>query len=60
MKNILILNEDDIKQTIANRYNVSVEEIEVKHLTRTIGQGMQSYPEPYVEVIVTMPINGQR
>ena len=60
MKKQVVLEPDDVRQTIANSFNVGLKDVEVKTKTVTCGFGAFEHDEPTFEVVVTLPMNETR
>ena len=60
MKKQIVLNEDDIRQTIANSFNVDKDKVTIEHHMEMEGQGMGEHLVPVFKVTVEVPMVDQR
>ncbi len=60
MKKQIVLNQDDIRQTIANSLSVGKDKVILEHTYETEGQGMGERMVPVLIAIVEIPMNDQR
>ena len=60
MKKQIVLNEDDIRQTIANSFNVDKDKVTMNNYMKTEGQGLGEHLVPVFTVTIEVPMNDQR
>ena len=60
MKKQVILQENDIVQTIANSFSVDTKDVMLRHYKETIGYGYSEKDVDRVEITVNLPMNDRR
>ena len=60
MKKQVILTSDDIKQIIANSFNVSTDSVDLQCFTEWEGYGTNEHQVPRVKATVEVPMNESR
>jgi hypothetical protein len=54
MEKKIIINEDDIKQAIAEWCDTSVENVELTVIMKDVGYGMSERKEPKIEAVIVI------
>ena len=60
MKKQIVLNQEDIRQTIANSFSVGKDKVTLEHHMEMEGQGMGEHLVPVFKATVEVPMNDQR
>ena len=60
MKKQIVLNEDDIRQTIANSFDTDKDKVTIEHQMETEGYGLSEHLVPVFTVTIEVPMNDQR
>ena len=60
MKKQIVLTQDDIRQTLANSFNVDKSKVTIEHFMEVEGQGMGELLVPVFKAIIEVPMNDQR
>ena len=60
MKKQIVLTKDDIKQTLANSFNVDMDKVHIECFMDVEGYGQGEVLAPNVRATVEVPMNDQR
>ena len=60
MKKQIVLDEEDVRQTIANAYNVDKDKVSLEIVIVTEGCGVSEHLVKRTKVTVEVPMNDQR
>ena len=60
IKQYLLLEEEDIRQALANFYSTRIDYVNLKYSTTLRGYGADEHEEPCIEAVIAVPFNDQR